>query len=147
MSRSELSTSQELYCAFSTHKLLFLQVSVDQNPDISNVMCPLEENVSVVADRSRLCRGSFHTACMFTIRRLKKSSFYTRGFSYHIKGFCIRKSTELTRATISLGVWDWPLLVWRPVASMFSQWCNADASIASRFARLFMTKYCKTNSN
>ena len=71
MSRSELSTSQELYYAFSTHKLLFLQVSVDRNPDISNVMCPLEENVSVVADRSRLCRGSFHTACMFTIRRLK----------------------------------------------------------------------------
>ena len=42
-----------------------------------------------------------------------------------------------SRATVSLGVWDWPLTVWRPVAPMFSQWCNADASIAS------MTKYCK----
>ena len=43
MSRSELSTSQELYYAFSTHKLLFLQVSVDWNPNISNVMCPLKK--------------------------------------------------------------------------------------------------------
>ena len=37
--------------------------SVDSNLDISNVMCPLEENVAVVADQGRLCKGSFHTAC------------------------------------------------------------------------------------
>ena len=37
--------------------------SVDSNLDISNVMCPLEENVAVVADKGRLCKGSFHTAC------------------------------------------------------------------------------------
>ena len=37
--------SQELYFSFSTHKLLLLQVSVDWNSDISNVMCPLEENL------------------------------------------------------------------------------------------------------
>ena len=67
----ELLTSQELHYAFSTHKLLFLQVSVDWNPNINNVMCPLEENVAVVADQSRLCRGFFHTACLFTVRRLK----------------------------------------------------------------------------
>ena len=36
---------------------------VDSNLDISNVMCPLEENVAVVADQSRLYKGSFHTAC------------------------------------------------------------------------------------
>ena len=50
MSRSELSTSQELYYAFSTHKLLFLQVSVDWNPNISNVMYPLEVNVAVAVE-------------------------------------------------------------------------------------------------
>ena len=37
--------------------------SVDSNLDISNVMCPLQENVAVVADQGRLCKGSFHTAC------------------------------------------------------------------------------------
>ena len=37
--------------------------SVDSNLDISNVMCPSEENVAVVADQSRLGKGSFHTAC------------------------------------------------------------------------------------
>ena len=37
--------------------------SVDSNLDISNVMCPLEESVADVADQSRLCKGSFHTAC------------------------------------------------------------------------------------
>ena len=46
---------------------------------ISNVMCPLEENVAVVADQSRLCRGFFHTACLFTVRRLKWPSFHTDG--------------------------------------------------------------------
>ena len=51
---SELHTSQERYYAFSTHKLLFLQVLVDSNLDINNVMCLLEENFAVVADRSRL---------------------------------------------------------------------------------------------
>ena len=45
ISCSELETSQELYFSFSTHKLLLLQVSVDWNSDISNVMCPLEENL------------------------------------------------------------------------------------------------------
>ena len=38
------------------------EFTVDSNLDISNVMCPLEENVTVVADQSRLCKGSFHTA-------------------------------------------------------------------------------------
>ena len=37
--------------------------SVDSNLDISNVMCPLQENVAIVADQGRLCKGSFHTAC------------------------------------------------------------------------------------
>ena len=37
--------------------------SVDSKLDISNVMCPLEENVAVVADQVRLCKGYFHTAC------------------------------------------------------------------------------------
>ena len=37
--------------------------SVDSNLDTSNVMCLLEENVVVVADRSRLHKSSFHTAC------------------------------------------------------------------------------------
>ena len=37
--------------------------SVDPNLDISKVMCLLEENVVVVADRRRLHKSSFHTAC------------------------------------------------------------------------------------
>ena len=37
--------------------------SVDTNLDIGNVMCPSEENVAVVADQGRLCKGPFHTAC------------------------------------------------------------------------------------
>ena len=40
--------------------------SVDSNKlklDINNVMCLLEENFAVVADRSRLYKSSFHTAC------------------------------------------------------------------------------------
>ena len=31
--------------------------SVDSNLDISNVMCPLEENFAVVADQGRLCKA------------------------------------------------------------------------------------------
>ena len=37
--------------------------SVGSNLDISNFICPLEENVAVVADQGRLCKGSFQTAC------------------------------------------------------------------------------------
>ena len=33
--------------------------SVDSKLDISNVMCPMEENVAVVT--GRLCKGSFHS--------------------------------------------------------------------------------------
>ena len=54
LSCSELHTSQERYYTFSTHKLLRV---------FSRLMCPLEENVAVVADQGRLCKGSFHTAC------------------------------------------------------------------------------------
>ena len=65
---------QKTYLGWELHKFHVqssLQVSVNWNLNISNVMCPLEVNVAVVADRSRLGRGSFHTACMFTISRLQ----------------------------------------------------------------------------
>ena len=60
---SELHTSQELYYALSTHKLLFLRVFSRLKSRYQQRHVPLEENFAVVADQGRLCKGSFHTAC------------------------------------------------------------------------------------
>ena len=56
-------SSQELYYAFSTHKLLFLRVFSRLKSRYQQRHVPLEENFAVVADQGRLCKGSFHTAC------------------------------------------------------------------------------------
>ena len=68
--RVHCSEIQELYYQVKNYIMLSAPISsfsfgfsVDSNLDISNVMCPLEENVAVVADQGRLCKGSFHTAC------------------------------------------------------------------------------------
>ena len=84
---------------------------VDSNLDINNVMCLLEENFAVVADRSRLYKSSFHTACSLQLGGQNSRHSIQRGFSYHIEGLCVRRPTKLTRATISLRGRDWTLLV------------------------------------
>ena len=105
-------------------------------------MCPLEENVAVVADQSRLCRGFFHTACLFTVRRLKWPSFHTDGvlLSYR-RSLCQKVNWTHTSDNLAkrlrLAI---ACLKTIGISGLSVVQCRC---LTCRFARLFMTKYCK----
>ena len=105
-------------------------------------MCPLEENVAVVADQSRLCRGFFYTACLFTVRRLKWPSFHTDGvLLLYRRSLCQKVNWTHTSDNLAkrlrLAI---ACLKTIGISGLSVMQCRC---LACRFARLFMTKYCK----
>ena len=116
--------------------------SVDSNLDISNVMCLLEENVVVVADRRRLHKSSFHTACSLQLGGQNSRHSIQRGFSYHIEGLCVRRSTK-THTSDNLAKRSRLDIACLKISGIYVLSVMQCRCLACRFARLFMTKYCK----
>ena len=63
VSRADKIFNSALFVDSFVRNTISFGFSVDSNLDSSNVMRSLEENVAVVADQSRLFKGSFQTAC------------------------------------------------------------------------------------